>query len=71
MIPVVRNIDNNQLYLYLGNDNFQNIITGKTGVVGEEKANRVFKFSIEATEIINEYPAVKDLIKTFNLRVDK
>ena len=70
MIPIVRNIQNDQLYRYNGNDEFENLVTGKRGIVGEDKANKVFKFNVEATLIIEEKPEVINLIKALNLKVD-
>jgi len=70
MKPVVRNIGTNDLYFYNGENNFENIRTGKSGVVDDEAARKVFKMNVEATEIINEYPEVGNLIKTLNLKFD-
>lgn len=70
MIPIVRNIGNNQLYKYLGNDVFENIVTGKSGTVGEDKASSVFRFNVEATLICDEFPEVLNLIKNVGLKVD-
>ncbi len=71
MIPIVRNIQNDQLYKYNGNDEFENLITGNKGIVGEDKASKVFKFNVEATLIFNEYPESFNLIKSLNLKFEK
>ena len=70
MKPIVRNIQNNDLYFYEGENKFRNIRTGKSGVVDDEAARRVFKINIEATEIINEYPIIEKMIKTLSLKFD-
>lgn len=70
MIPVVRNIFTDELYKFVGGNIFVNIRTRKTGEVSEEKARTVFKFNIEATEMINEYPEVENLIRSLNLKFD-
>jgi len=59
MKPICRNIQNNQFYEFLGGTKFRNIITDKEGEVPEDKAREILKFNIEATEIINQYPAVR------------
>lgn len=71
MKPVVRNIQNNQLYFYEGENNFKNIRTGAVGNVDDETARKIFKINIEATEVINEYPMVAELIKRLHLKFDK
>ena len=67
---VVRNIQNNQLYKYIGGNTFINIITGKEGEVPDEVAQKIFKINIEATEILNECPEVENLIKALQLIVN-
>lgn len=71
MKPVCRNIQNNDLYFYLGENVFKNIRTGKSGTVDDETAKRVFKMNIEATEIINEFPNIEMLISKLNLKFEK
>lgn len=68
---IVRNVQNNQLYRYLGDNKFRNIVTGKEGLVEDEKAREVFKINVEATAILNEYPLVEDLIEKLKLKIDK
>ncbi len=69
-MAIVRNIENNDLYRYLGENKFRNIRTGKEGVIDDEQARRVFKINMEATEICNEFPNVEILIQKLNLRMD-
>jgi hypothetical protein len=71
MKPVVRNIQNQDLYFYLGENKFQNIRTGTEGVVDDETARKVFKVNVEATTMLNEYPNLVEMIKTLNLKFDK
>lgn len=70
-MAIVRNIQNNQLYRYLGDNKFRNIVTGREGLVEDEKAREVFKINVEATGILNEYPLVEDLIEKLKLKIDK
>lgn len=70
MRPIVRNIQNNDAYEFLGGNRFKNLRTEKEGEVVEEKAKDVFKFNIEATELINEYPIIETMIKQLNLKFD-
>lgn len=69
MKPILRNISNNEAYEFLGGNGYRNLRTGKEGEVPEEKAKNVFKFNIEATELINEYPLIETMIKQLNLRL--
>lgn len=68
---IVRNHTNNELYRYLGNDEYQNLRTGKKGLVKPEVAEKIFRINVEATGICNEYPIVEELIKTLNLKIEK
>lgn len=69
-MAILRNIQNNDAYEYLGGNKFVNLRTGKSGVVDDETARKIFKINIEATALIEEYPAIKDLIKTLSLKFD-
>lgn len=68
-MAVVRNIQNNDLYRYLGENKFRNIRTGKEGIVDEETAQKIFKINVEATGILNEYPNIEMLISKLNLKI--
>lgn len=70
-MAIVRNIQNNDLYRYLGENKFRNIRTGQEGVIDDEMAQKVFKISIEATEVCNEYPIIEEMIKSLNLKSNK
>jgi len=70
-LAIVRNIQNNQLYRYLGDNKFRNIVTGKEGIVEDEKAREIFLINVDATGILNEYPLVEDLIEKLKLKIDK
>lgn len=69
-MAICRNIQNNGIYEYLGENKFQNIVTGKEGTVTNEQAKDIFKINLEATELFSEYPIIKELIKSLNLRFD-
>ena len=70
MKPVVRNITNDLFYFYLGNDEYENIITGTKGMVDEQKARTVFRFNIEATKIFNEFTDVVQMVRQLKLKSD-
>lgn len=70
-MAIVRNIENNDLYRYLGENMFKNIRTGKEGIISGEQARRVLKINLEATELINEFPIIETMIKQLNLKFDK
>ncbi len=70
MAAVVRNIQNEDLYEYFGENKFQNIRTKKEGVVSDEQAKEIFKINLEATELISEYPLIAEFINKCNLKFD-
>ena len=69
--PICRNIQNNDLYEYVGENDFINLRTKKAGSVCDEQAKKVLKINIEASTLINKYPIVKELISRLNLKYDK
>lgn len=69
-MAICRNIQNNDLYRYFGENKFRNLRTGNEGVLEDENAREVLKINVEATVIINEYPIIEDLIKKLNLKFD-
>ena len=69
-MAIVRNIQNSDLYRYLGHDIYMNIRTGNSGKIEPELAEKIFKINLEGTELINEYPIIEELIKTLNLKFD-
>lgn len=68
--PVVRNVQNNFFYLYLGENKFQNLVTGQEGVVETEKAKDLFVINLEATIVFNEFPLAKELVQALGLKFD-
>lgn len=70
-MAIVRNIQTNDLYRYLGNNLFRNLRTLKEGEVDEKKASDFLKINIEATYILNEYPEIENLINKLNLKIEK
>ena len=69
-LVVVRNIQNDQLYLHVEGNKFKNMITGNEGEVEEETAQKLFRINLAATQICNEFPNVQELIKRLNLKFD-
>ena len=68
---IVRNIQNNDLYRYLGNDEYMNLRTGGTGKIEPDMAQKTLKVNLEATELCNEYPLIEELIFALKLKFDK
>lgn len=68
---VVRNVQNNQLYKYVGGTTYINVMTGKSGEVPDDVAKRIFKINLAATDILNKYPNVELLIKELELVNEK
>ena len=69
-VAVVRNVQNNCFYLFSGGNTYTNMNTGKTGEVDEETARKIFRVNLEMTQMISEYPFVKDLITRLKLKYD-
>ena len=70
-MAIVRNIQNNILYRYLGENKYCNLITLQEGEVPEEKSREIFKINIEATSILNEYPEIENMINQLQLKFEK
>lgn len=68
MKPVVRNIKNDDLYFYEGENKFENIRTGLKGSVSDTAAQKTFLINVEATEILNEFPLVAEMISRLDLK---
>lgn len=68
---VVRNVQNNQLYKYIGGETYINIMTGKSGEVNDDVAKRIFKINLPSTDILNKYPNVEELIKKLELVIEQ
>lgn len=67
-MAIVRNIQNNDLYRYHGENKYTNLRTGVSGEIGEELAGRIFKINAEATYFFNEYPEVEKLFTALGMR---
>ncbi len=70
-MAIVRNIQNNHLYRYLGGNRYRNIMTGVEGEIGEDVAQKIFKINLELTEVCENFPNVEKLIHTLKLKMDK
>lgn len=66
--PIVRNKTTSDLYEYVGENVFRNLRTGQSGKVTDEAAQKTFVFNIEASNILNEYPLVFEMIEKLNLK---
>jgi hypothetical protein len=69
-MAIVRNIQNNQLYQYLGGNKYKNLITGIEGEVSDDMAKKIFKINLQATKIIHDFPVVRTLISELGLTID-
>ena len=69
-MAIVRNIQTNVPYRYLGQNIYRNLCTGVEGEIKEELAQKIFKINLEATAICEEYPLVEQLIKSLNLKLE-
>lgn len=67
---IVRNVQNNQLYMYVGENKYKNMITGIEGEIDPETARKVFRINLHLTEICYEFPKVQELISRLNLKID-
>ena len=70
-MAIVRNIQNNHLYRYLGGNRYRNLMTGVEGEIGEDVAQKIFKINLELTEVCENFPNVEKLIHTLKLKMDK
>ena len=70
-LAIVRNIQNNDLYRYLGENKFRNIRTGQEGVIDDETVRKVFKINVEATTLCEEFPLIEEMIRSLNLKSNK
>jgi aspartyl/asparaginyl-tRNA synthetase len=68
-VAIVRNIQNNDLYQYFGENRFTNLRTLKTGVVDDETAGKIFKVNADATGLISKYPNIKAMIHILGLKI--
>jgi len=70
-MAILRNIQNNHLYRYLGGNRYRNIMTGVEGEIGEDVAQKIFKINLELTEVCENFPNVEKLIHSLKLKIDK
>ncbi len=70
MRPLCRNIQNDEVYEYLGGNEFKNLRTGIAGNVETEKARGIFRFNVEATQMMFDYPIIEEMINVLNLKFD-
>ena len=70
-MAICRNIQTDDLYRYLGNDEYRNVRTGRDGKIEPDMAQKLLKINLDATELCNEYPLLEEMIKTLKLKHDK
>lgn len=69
-MAIVRHKKTNSLYKYLGNNVYENIISGVKGEVPEDIAKNIFAINLDATILISEYPNIEKLIKSLELKIE-
>lgn len=70
-MPICRNIQNDDLYRYLGDNKFRNLRTGSEGCIEPEMAKNILKINLEATELLNENPLIEEMIERLKLKIQK
>lgn len=70
-MAIVRNIQNNNLYRYLGDNKYRNIMTGVEGEIDEAVAARIFKINLELTDLCENFPNIEIMINKLKLKLDK
>jgi len=70
-MAIVRNIQNNNLYRYLGGNTYRNIMTGVEGEIDEAVASRIFKINLELTDLCENFPNIEVMINKLKLKSDK
>ena len=70
-MAIVRNIQNNNLYRYLGGNTYRNIMTGVEGEIDEAVARRIFKINLELTDLCENFPNIEIMINKLKLKSDK
>ncbi len=68
---ICRNIQNNDLYLYISDDQWRNLRTNAEGHIPSETAQKLLKLNVEATYFYNENNLFAELINKLNLKIDK
>ena len=67
---VLRNIQNNDAYLHLGENKYRNLRTSKEGVIEPEIASSLFNLNVPLTVMLGDNPNIEELISKLNLRID-
>ena len=70
-MAIVRNIQNNNLYRYLGDNKYRNIMTGVEGEIDEAVASRIFKINLKLTDLCENFPNIEIMINKLKLKSDK
>lgn len=67
-MAIVRNIESQDLYQYLGENKYRNLRTNVEGIVPENLAQRIFVINLEATYMLHNCPGFCELINKLNLK---
>jgi hypothetical protein len=68
-MAIVRHKKTSIPYEFLGGNKFRNLVSLEEGIVDDEKAREVFVINLEATELLGEYPLIKELIHKIKLKM--
>lgn len=58
------------IYIYHGDEKYENITTGNKGKIANEDANKVFSIPISLNKMVEKNPLIIDLIKSLNLKLE-
>jgi hypothetical protein len=67
---IVKAKKTNQLYLYHGENKFENLCTGGKGTLSDEDAKKLFVIPVTANQMVMENPILIDLIRELKLIVE-
>jgi hypothetical protein len=69
-IAIVKAKKTKQLYLYHGDNKFENLLTGGKGSLSDEDAKKVFVIPVTINKMAQENPLIVDLIRNLKLIQD-
>lgn len=67
-VAIVRNVQTNDFYKYLGNNKYRNLRTLKEGIIEPDIAKKVFNINMEMTILISNNPCIEKMINVLSLK---
>ena len=67
--PYLRHKKNNDIYKHIDGDKYLNVRTNVEWDIPTNIASEIFIINTSATEILNEYPLVNELINRLQLKI--